>query len=327
MTESRASVPRKDPAEEDFLLRLNDVLVSMEEADFVGCTERFPTLQVIGVPRSGTTLATQIVARHLDIGYINNLIAAFWRAPTVGIRLSRKLLRKGMSSSFVSTFGGTSGIEEPHEFGYFWRELLGYQDLSDRGEEFAENIDWARVRTMMNKMTHAFERPVMFKSFWLSMHIAKTLSVLPRTCFVRIRRDRLENALSLLKLRQGLAGSPEQWVSMKPREYEQLSSHELPVQLAGQVFFLERMMDQGISAVGGKNVLEVAYEDMCDRPAEFLDRVSSLLKENGFDPARRSHPISTFEVTRPSRSADPVLISGIRRAFELFESGRWPMPK
>jgi hypothetical protein len=325
MTESPAPVPQKNPAEEAFLLRVNDALLSIEDADFVGCTERYPTLQVIGVPRSGTTLATQIVACHLDIGYVNNLIAAFWRVPTVGIRLSRKVLRTGIPTSFASTFGGTTGIEEPHEFGYFWRELLGYDDLSDRGEEFAERIDWARVRTVMNKMTHAFERPVMFKSFWLSMHIARTLSVLPRTCFVRVRRDPLENALSLLKLRQGLKGSANEWASMKPREYSRLLNYDIPVQLAGQVFFLERMMDNGIATAGGRNVLDVAYEDMCDRPAEFLDNVSSLLKQNGFDPVRRAQPENPFEINRPSRSADPKLISQIRNALEAFENGQWPV--
>src|SRR5690606_20466982 len=135
-----------------------------------------------------------------------------------------------------------------------------YEDLSDKGAKFAETIDWHRVRVVLSNITYAFERPVVFKSFWLSMHIERTMAVLARTCFIRVRRDPIENALSLLRLRKASAGSEERWASMKPREYVGLQRCDVAHQVAGQVFFLQRMMDQGIDAVQGKNVLDVRYE-------------------------------------------------------------------
>ncbi len=107
---------KKDPAEEAFLERLNNILAPYQEEDYQDLEEIYPTLHIIGAPRSGTTLMSQLISSHLNIGYINNLIAAFWQAPVYGIRLSKKLIPPGVSSSFRSSFGRTTYIHEPHEF-------------------------------------------------------------------------------------------------------------------------------------------------------------------------------------------------------------------
>jgi hypothetical protein len=310
---------RKDPEEERFLTELNDALQSLEEARYRDLPERYATLHVIGVPRTGTTLATQLVAAHLDVGYINRLIAAFWKAPTAGIRLSRKLLPDGRPRAFASTFGLTSNVQEPHEFGYFWRWLLGYEDLSDLGEEHAETIDWSRVGRVLINMTWAFQRPIVFKSFWLGMHIRQIQSLLPRTCFLRIRRDPLETALSLLRMREELLGSAGAWASMKPREYAWLRHESIPVQLAGQVLYLERMLDGQVASVDGRNVVESSYEMLCEDPNRVIEQIGELLQRNESGVSRTSISTGAFKVSRPSRSAPQELVKAIREAFIQLE--------
>ena len=53
---------RKDPRQEAFLEQLNAALAPGERASYRELEERFPTLHVVGAPRSGTTLVTQLVA-------------------------------------------------------------------------------------------------------------------------------------------------------------------------------------------------------------------------------------------------------------------------
>lgn len=315
----RSEAFQKDQEEERFLTELNDALQGLEEARYRDLPERYATLHVIGVPRAGTTLATQLVAAHLDVGYINKLIAAFWKAPTAGIRLSRKLLPDSRPHAFESTFGLTSHVQEPHEFGYFWRWLLGYEDLSDLGEEHAGTIDWHRVRRVLINMTWAFQRPIVFKSFWLGMHIRQIQSLLPRTCFLWVRRDPLDTALSLLRMREELLGSAGAWASMKPREYSWLRRESIPAQLAGQVLYLERMLDRQVASVGGRNVVESSYEMLCEDPNRVLGEVGELLRRNESGVSRISIATGGFKVSRPSQSAPRELVEAIREALIHLE--------
>ena len=75
---------------------------------------------VVGLPRSGTTLLTQVLAYCLDAGYVNNFAARFWLAPVHGLRLSRLMrgtpsrsrssrITPGHARCSTSTSSGTSG--------------------------------------------------------------------------------------------------------------------------------------------------------------------------------------------------------------------------
>ena len=205
---------KKDAEDEKFLERLNSILAPYQEEDYKDLPETYPTLQIIGAPRSGTTLLSQLISAHLDVGYINNLIAAFWRAPVYGIRLSRKLLMKQPVTSYDSLCGRTSGIEEPHEFGYFWFSMLGYEEML-QGSVSDGQIDWNRLATILKNMSEAYGKPVVFKNFLISWHMEKMLEFLPKTCFVHISRDPVNNALSMLDLRMHHWRTYEKWASMK----------------------------------------------------------------------------------------------------------------
>ena len=90
----------KHPEREDFLERLNAWLVLHADAEHLRLEETVPTLHVIGAPRSGTTLLHQALISRLELGYVDNLVAAFWRAPTYGVQLSRSLRIGEQQSSF-----------------------------------------------------------------------------------------------------------------------------------------------------------------------------------------------------------------------------------
>ena len=80
---------RKDASFEHVLKALNDSLAECHDRELLDLEERFPTIHVIGAPRSGTTLLTQLVSSSLDVGYINNLIAAFCASHAMGFDCRR----------------------------------------------------------------------------------------------------------------------------------------------------------------------------------------------------------------------------------------------
>ena len=315
-----AEAYKKNQGEELFLENLNNILAPYEEESYKEIEEKFPTLHIVGAPRSGTTLLMQLICSHLNVGYINNLIAAFWKAPTFGIRLSRKLLPATGDSSYHSDFGRTMGIIEPHAFGYFWSRLLGYQEVAYQGKDFEDKIDWNRVKIVLTNMVEAYDRPIVFKSFWMAWHLKRMQSILPRTCFIFIRRNPIDNALSLLHLRRKLLGSVKEWASMKPSEYKILKERPYWEQVVGQVFFIEQSILRGIQQIGGRNTLELAYEDICYDPKVELSKIIQLLNNNDGKVDFISAPPKSFQphVEEPESRKERNLVEKAVKEFYGF---------
>lgn len=308
----------KAPADEALLVTLNAALAPVEEEAYLELPETYPTLHVIGVPRSGTTLLYQAVAAGLEIGYVNNLVAAFWRAPVFGIRLSRKLGLDRFESSFDSRFGRTRGVGEPHEFGYFWNDHLGYPGLHALPESHEDAIDWDRLRTVIVNMAHWNGGPIAFKPMLLTWHLERMAREMPRTCCVWIRRDLHATALSLLDMRRSLFGSYETWASLRPHGSDWLAGEPPWRQVAAQVVALERTLGAAAAALGPGRVLEVTYEELCADPRGTVERVRALLSAHGYEPAPRELAVSGFE----ARRRDPLEAEFGARIDEALEEFR-----
>ncbi|MDW8338385.1 MAG: sulfotransferase [Thermoleophilia bacterium] len=309
----------KDAADEELLATLNAALASAEESSYRDLPESYPTLHVVGVPRSGTTLLYQVLAAGLEIGYVNHLVAAFWRAPVLGLRLSRKLGLDRYRPTFDSTFGRTQGVGEPHEFGYFWNHHLRYPGLYALPPGHEETIDWARLRTVLVNMAWWNRGPLAFKPMLLVWHLERIVREMPRTCLIWIRRDLRAAALSLLEMRRSLFGSVEAWASLRPHGPRWLAEAPPWRQVAGQVVELERTIAAAAAALGPERVLEVTYEELCADPAAVCQRAAGLLRRHGYEPARHELPVRCFEPRREGSLAHEYG-TRVERALEEFLS-------
>ncbi|QDS87236.1 hypothetical protein EC9_14140 [Rosistilla ulvae] len=303
--------------DELFLQELNQLLKPAHDAHLIEpACEKHATIHVIGSPRSGTTLLTQLVASEFNVGFINNLSAAFWLAPAYGIRLARKLNRYQFESNLRSDFGQTNAIGEPHEFGRFWRELLGYSDMSEPCESHEKAIDWNRVKAVQASMLNANDGPMLFKSFLVAWHLKKFSEVMEKSLFVWIRRDLLENALSLLKTRRDYAASLDEWVGLRPKA---CSTNDFPTvhqQVAAQVYFVNSRIEQQLNDIDVSRWALVDYAMLCSDPNSELDRI--FLKAQGLDATikRRSLSILAQRESKPSNDADVGDIVKLQAAFD-----------
>jgi hypothetical protein len=311
----------KDPADEAFLEHLNAILAPYADAGYLELEEEHPTLHIVGAPRSGTTLLYQTVASGLEIGYVNHLVAAFWRAPTYGLRLSRKLGLHRLDSSFDSSFGRTRDVREPHEFGYFWNAHLGYPDLAEQPPGHEAAIDWASLRRVLVNMAHVHGGAMAYKPMLLVWHLEAMLRHMPRTCYVWIRRDQAQTALSLLSMRRALFGDETRWASLRPREPAWLAGQPPWRQVAAQVLLLERVIGEAASRLGPEHVLTLRYEDLCADPAAALEHVQALLGSKGEAPRLRAVP-APFGERRASLEAE--FGERVERALAELPAELWP---
>lgn len=279
---------RKDVAQETFFDAMNAALARapLPRRPCSVDIEQLPILYIVGVPRSGTTLLSQILSRYLPVGYINNLTARFWLRPSVGIRLSNALLGPEARKliKFDSSFGVTSGIAGPHEFGYFWRHWLQLDAAPSHhlsARELAHADRQGLKRALETEILSEFGGPVVFKNVICGFHAAFLASIHPASLFVHIRRDRYTTAASILRSRLARYGSYGNWWSLKPSTFGALAAIPDPVdQVAGQVTDCAREIESELSRPGVRS-LAVEFDHVWQRPGQVVDSICAALAQWG----------------------------------------------
>lgn len=311
----------KNAGDEQFLERLNRALGDFEKSlyeEFECCP---PPVHVVGLPRSGTTLLLQVLASSLKLGYISNIAASFWRAPVTGIRLARKIGGDHRPDAYQSTFGRTEGPFNVHEFGYFWRELLGYSDMLEGSSVKNDPAGLQQARIVLGNITLACGCPVLFKSFLAQWHLAELSQLVPSTCVIRIKRDPVDVAYSLLGMRRHYFGDLNQWTSLKPRQYPWLKTLPYWEQVAGQAYFLGKALESQISLLNPDQIFELELKEIRENPVDVVAGVRDFLGKHSPEVKLRENVNLQPFVSQPSHKDD-----NIRRKIEVsyaeFVAGR-----
>ncbi len=271
---------KKDEYNENYLDNLNNYL---KDYDFNNSsfTTDYPSVFLVGLPRSGTTLAMQILTESLDLGFINNLTARFWKNPVVGIKLSKILEEKKEQSSFSSNYGKTKSLFEPHEFFYFWDNILNvsnnYYDHKKRDLTF----DSHKFKSEVMKLSKAFQKPTIYKGIYQGFHAKKISEVLPNTYFIYIKRKPLNVAKSLFQARIDYYNDANKWWGTHIKEYPKLKNECVEKQLATQVIRLEEEYLAQLDGLDNKIIID--YEKLCQSPNKIISSIrNDILKKTGY---------------------------------------------
>lgn len=263
---------RKDTVSESFIEHLNIEVKSLENQLLKKVDSDFLQIFVVGNPRSGTTITTQIISQGLDLGYVNNVAARFWLSPLVGLEFSKALFGTQKGSSFNSEFASTSDLRDIHEFGYFWREHLNLHSSEDiLNRDFSENrINWARLSLILRNMQAHFNKPMIFKNVFGAYDMTKFTQEMPNTLWVYVERDPLDNALGILRARKKFYDDPTNWWSTIPLEYDTLKDKDVYSQVAGQVYYLNKFYKRQLKELGTKHAFHIDYQALCASPKSFI---------------------------------------------------------
>lgn len=304
-TSERRPEVAKDAAAEALLAAANEALARAPIPSY-GEPNELPVVYVVGAPRSGTTLAHQLLARHLPLGYVDNVTARFWLRPAVGVALSRELLGGpgGRRFELASWHGVTAGAAGPHEFGYFWRHWLRLDEAPthhlDERREAAVDVDG--LRRALADLRAAWGAPVVFKNVVCGFHAHLLTRVHPASVFVHVARDLEVVARSILQARLERYGTYEAWWSLKPSTW--------PFEGAGPA---EQAVRQAIDCRAeiaaeleraGVNSLTIDYEALCADPPGFVARVREALNRLGSDLAPTGAVPASLRASRGPRLPD-----------------------
>lgn len=253
---------------------------------------------IVGAPRSGTTLTFQLVVHGFQAGYLTNTHCRLFGAPALASLLLRK---RDRSIAFESDYGRTAGRYGPSECGEWWYRFFPRDPAFVRRKDMSAKA-LADFKRSLATLGTAEGRPLVFKNLYAGLRMDPIIAAFPDALFLHVRRDRMDNAVSILEGRHAANGNYETWWSVPPSGYEALLGHPPARQVLSQIELIDAQIENDVRDLGlEQQVLSVRYEDICADPAAFLDRVQSFLSSRGVDLQMAAPPPKEFEPRRKNR--------------------------
>lgn len=275
------------------------------EAPFVSMPRRGqgdPAMIIlIALPRGGSTLTYQALVHALDGTYLSNLWNLFYATPLFGGLLSKAKCAR-YRSSFRSEQGFVDGLCGPAEGLKFWSYWCDYgldecvaaampkKQLSEARPQYLK-----RVLSILSRE----DRPFISGYIGHALVLSRLGSLFPSAVFVRLTRDPVDNALSILKIRKE---SPEKSFSVLPRECLPILKDSLHKQVAAQVHYLNQRIDNEIDP---DRTIYVSYEKLCSNPTVEVSRIAEFCNLKGMSVRMKQSLPDSF----PHGSKDDARIS------------------
>lgn len=273
---------------------------------------RHPPVFFLGAPRSGSTLAVQVITDALDVGYISNCHCRWFGAPALAERLFHPIKGRPLSD-YKSQHGTTKGSYAPAECGEWWyrffRRNPPYVTLKE--------VDPRRMRQFRRSvvaLTNAFDRPILFKNLYASLRIQAIAHYLPESLFIVMHRNEVDNGHSLLETRKKVFGNYDDWWSMEPPDIERLKILPVHEQVIEQIRYIHTTIGEDLHSGGipRSRRFELSYEDFCDDPAKMIDDLQAFLLSNGCQVSRIG-PIPKRFMRRDEVRIDKTLYDAMAR--------------
>lgn len=302
MTPERRIEHRRNPRLETLLQRINEAL-ALSETHLLRqlSVPQYPLILIVGCPRSGSTLFMQWLASLGTFAYPTNLLSRFYSAPYVGALIQELLTNPEydfhnelyefhpMAESFTSILGKTKGVLAPHEFWYFWRRFFVFGEIQHLDSASLKSVDTKTLLAELAAIESVFDKPLAMKGMIVNWNIHFLNDVLPKVLFVHIRRDPILNAQSLLESRKRFFGSIESWYSFKPPEYDALQSLTPYEQVAGQVYFTNKTIEDQLNEIDAARYMTIDYRQFCLSPANIYEQLLGRLAIQDWQPPSSSY--------------------------------------
>src|SRR5574344_375453 len=257
---------KRNSSLEEFLGEINNDLWNTEEKLLSLKEPEDQVIFIMGPHRSGSTLIMQWLA-SLGFAYPTNLMSRFYKAPIIASKIQMLLTDENYNYrneirdfnsgiDFSSENGKTRGALAPNEFWYFWRRFLPFKELDYLPtQELFEKVDIDTLKSEFAGITEVFQKPFVLKGMILNYNIDFLDKIFDKAIFIYTKRDPLTNIESALKAREKQLGSIDEWYSFKIPEYEELKKLNPYEQVAGQIYYINKAVENGLENVANHKKL------------------------------------------------------------------------
>ena len=243
--------------------------------------KKYPPVFIIGAPRCGSTLLYKVLTERFKFSYFSNFTAKFYKTPICGTLLQKILGIRARRGDYNFNYGQVEGLGSPNECGGFWYRWFprGLHVYLNPGETQAGVLK--ELRDEIGGISAVTKRPVIFKNLYNSMRIAPIIEAIPEAVFIVCHRDKIDNALSVLKGRTKNLHSKDKWWSLPPKEIDYLANLSWAEQIAGQVYYTYQQIEDDKKRFGTERFIENKYEEFCANVHSSVTRIEEFLSAKG----------------------------------------------
>lgn len=267
---------------------------------------KWPVAFIVGNPRSGTSVFLQWMASLGCFSYPTNVLARFAYAPYVGALIQQMLFNpdydfQGEFSdiqseiNFSSDLGKSLGALATSEFQHFFRNYVPTFEIRSLSDEEVAQIDFGGISQGLASIEAAFNQPFVTKANLLQYHARLSAQKLPKVLWIHLKRDPLMVMQSLLLSRERFYGTRDAWLSCKPKEYPELSKLDVFHQVAGQVYYTYKAIEQELTGMDKGHCMSVQYEDFCKHPEGYYKEIVEKYSRLGYSLEHHYSGPKTFE--------------------------------
>jgi len=227
----------------------------------------FPAIILLAPPRSGSTLAYQVITSGIKNFHLTNIWNLLYTTPTIGGLLSKKIC-KNYQSNFQSEHGFVPGLCGEAEGLRFWSYWIG-QSLTENQNSYTQ-IQKSRYLYKILKKIRKDKECFITGYLGHTLCINELKNIFPKIIFIHLKRDLLSNAYSLFKF------SKETWPSVKPKEisnYKNISKHRASIL---QLLLIHKKI---ICQTNKKNTIIIDYHDLCKTPKRVVNDIIKFSKK------------------------------------------------
>jgi hypothetical protein len=230
---------------------------------------------VVGLPRSGTTLAYELLVQAFDVAYLTRIYSYSYGLPNLTTRLVSRLTRHP-AARYESRYGRIPGRFAPAEGAVLWKRWL--PELAELGhyhppERLAPGAP-EEAGSMVASMTTIAGRPFVFKNVYATLSLPALGRLLPRARFIVVQRDIRAVLASIFKGRQESSGSA--WWSIRPPFAAEMERSVVLEQVAFQACRSQQLLDRALRSLPNDRVLAVDYADLCRSPRDFVSAAANI---------------------------------------------------
>ncbi|MCH8059510.1 MAG: sulfotransferase [Proteobacteria bacterium] len=228
---------------------------------------------VVGLPRSGTTLAYELIVQAFDVAYLTRAYSYTYGIPNLTTRIITRFTRR-RRARYVSDYGRIPGIFAPTENAVLWMQW--FAEHSALGHYFPNSFMTAAVAAdttaTIASMSSIAKRPFVFKNIYLTLALPALLETLTKSRVIVITRDIDAITASVFKKRRTLSATT--WWSIRPPFVEHVAHDGIVEQTAFQCIRSQQVLERSLSLVDEDRCLIVDYSDICRSPVDFIANVA-----------------------------------------------------
>ncbi len=320
----------KNPELDVLIDELKHLLAPVQNQLDIEAENNWPFGFIIGTPRCGSTILLQFLASTNQFSYPTNVLGRFAYAPYIGALVQKLIFDPAFDNheafkdihstlNFESCLGKSQGAMATNEFQHFFRNYMPNFDIKHLSDMDLEKVNCHEIMRGLISIQHAFMKPFVTKAGLLQYNIDYFHSKFDNIIWLQVKRDPLMAMQSILLAREQYHGDINKWWSVKPKEYDFLKTMDIYHQIAGQVFFTEKAISDGLKTIHSSKHLPVHYKDLCQRPEYIYELIRTKFNDLGCEITAKYSGPSHFKYNCHNRLA-PQEIKKFEDAFLYFKN-------